>query len=241
MAEEKEPRGSKSDSSDSREATSSTYESLRDLVLSGAIAQGEQIVESQIADRLGVSRTPVRDALARLTSEGLVEQRPNRTKFVSNLWLKVEDVLAIRNRLEPWAASLASYNMTAADIDGLRGVQDRMEDLLSDPGNNMEELLVLNRSFHARIASCCGNPSLVEVLDRLRPYSVFPRIIERYSHDTLRVATLEHRDIIEALWQRDQTEIERLVSVHLERGSTAIGEWLSGRQSNGDASSPKLG
>lgn len=226
--------GKKSDSEESHEATSDPYEAIRNLVLSGVLAHGEQLVESQLAERFNVSRTPVREALARLTSEGLVEHRPNRTKYVADLWTKVEDVLAIRLRLEPWAASLASYRMAAADIDGLRAMQDRMERLLDDPENTMEELLVLNRSFHERIVSFCGNPSLIEVLDRLRPYSVFPRILERYSSDTLRIATLEHREIIEGLWQRDKNGIERLVSAHLERGNIAIQEMLQRRKSEGE-------
>jgi DNA-binding GntR family transcriptional regulator len=205
-------------------STPTTYELLHQLILSGAIAQGEQLVETQLAERLHVSRTPVRDALTRLIGEGLVEQRPNRTKYVANLWLKVRDVLAVRIRLEPWAAALASYNLSAADIDVLRSMQDRMEELLPHSAANMEEMLRLNRGFHERLISYCGNAALIEVLDRLRPYSVFPRIIERYDPETLREATLEHREIIDALWSRDQVEVERIVRLHLERGNAAVGD-----------------
>lgn len=216
------------------EATPTTYESLRHLILSGELAQGEQIVETQLADILGVSRTPVRDALTRLIAEGLVEQRPNRTKYVANLWLKVRDVLAVRTRLEPWAAALASYNLSAADIAQLRRLQDRMEELLEDSEENIEELLQLNRTFHEQLTSYCNNPALIEVLERMRPYSVFPRIIERYTPETLRTAILEHREIIEALWNRDEAEVERIVTVHLERGNAAIEEMLERRKRERD-------
>jgi DNA-binding GntR family transcriptional regulator len=212
------------------EPSATTYESLRHLILSGALQQGEQIIETQLAERLRVSRTPVRDALTRLVGEGLVDQRPNRTRHVADLWLKVRDVLAVRTRLEPWAAALASYNLSAADIDVLRGLQDRMEVLLENSSEHIEELLRLNRAFHERLTSYCNNPALIEVLVRLRPYSVFPRIIERYPPEILREAILEHRQIIDALWSRDQAVVERIVTIHLERGNVAIGEMLERRE-----------
>lgn len=213
--------------------TPTTYEALRRLILSGKLAQGEQIVETYLADVLGVSRTPVRDALTRLIAEGLVEQRPNRTKYVADLWLKVRDVLAVRTRLEPWAAALASDHLSTVDIDQLRRLQDRMEALLNNSTENIEELLRLNRAFHEKLTSFSKNTALIEVLARLRPYSVFPRIIERYSPETLKVAILEHREIIDALWNRDKVEVERIVTVHLERGNAAIGEMLDRRQREG--------
>lgn len=226
--------GPAAETNSSPESTATTYEAMRRLILSGALAQGEQIVETQLAERLHVSRTPVRDALTRLVAEGLVEQRPNRTKYVADLWLKVRDVLAVRTRLEPWAAALASYNLSAADIDVLRTMQDRMEALLDDSQNNIEELLRLNRAFHEQLTSYCNNSALIEVLERMRPYSVFPRIIERYTPDVLRVAILEHREIIDALWNRDQAAVERIVTIHLERGNAAIGEMLERRQDGRD-------
>lgn len=212
------------------EPSATTYEALRRLILSGALPQGEQIIETQLAERLGVSRTPVRDALTRLVGEGLVEQRPNRTRYVADLWLKVRDVLAVRTRLEPWAAALASYNLSAADIDVLRALQDRMEALLENSSEHIEELLRMNRAFHEQLTSYCDNPALIEVLVRLRPYSVFPRIIERYTPETLREAILEHRQIIDALWSRDQAAVERIMTIHLERGNAAIGEMLERRE-----------
>jgi DNA-binding GntR family transcriptional regulator len=187
------------------------------MLVSSELGIGTALTEQRLAQQLGVSRTPIREALSRLSAEGLVETRPNGTKVVADLWPKVCDVFAIRVKLEPWAAALASQRMTAQDIESLRQLQDRMEVIVDDP-SGIAELSELNQQFHWTVVTFCGNTPLIETLDRLRPYSVVPKIVEQYAPAVRHEAILEHRLIIDGLWRRDATETEELVRTHLDRG-----------------------
>lgn len=198
------------------------YESLRAMLMSGQFQHGDPLVESRIGKMLGVSRTPVREALALLAAEGLVEVKPNGTRVVANLWAKVAEVLAIRWKLEPFGVGMAAHRMTGEQFHELELLQDRMVEVLPDHGDRMDELLDLNQRFHWTIVTFCGNASLIDVLDRFRPFTVFPRILTHYSDDELRTAIGEHRRILDALWRRDPAESEKLTAIHLERGVTAI-------------------
>ncbi|MEU6577270.1 GntR family transcriptional regulator [Streptomyces sp. NPDC046805] len=194
-----------------------TYRRLRSLLEKGEFATDSPLSEQSLARSLGVSRTPVREALARLTVDGLVAVKPNGTRVVADLWPNVAHGFAIRIRLEPWAAALSSQRMTADDFEDLKAMQEKMEKLL-DASGMVGEISELNQLFHWRIITFCGSPPLIETLDRLRPYSVVPRIVEQYDDEVRRVAILEHRNIIDALWRRDSTETEHLTRLHLERG-----------------------
>lgn len=193
------------------------YNKLRSMLVNGDFATYAPLAEQSLSRQLGVSRTPVREALTRLAVEGLVAVKPNGTRVVADLWPNVADMFAIRVRLEPWAAGLSSHRMTAADFDDLKEKQDRMEALLGE-SDRVGEIAELNQQFHWRIVTFCGSLPLIDTLDRLRPYSVVPRIVEQYDDEVRREAILEHRSIIDALWQRDPDETERLTRLHLERG-----------------------
>ncbi|WP_409463172.1 GntR family transcriptional regulator [Amycolatopsis sp. GA6-003] len=207
----------------------SAYESLRAMLMAGKFQRGDRLAENRVGEMLGVSRTPVREALARLAAEGLVEIRPNGSRVVADLWAKVAEVLAIRGKLEPFAVSLAAHRMTGEQFRALETLQDRMEKILPSAASAMDELLDLNQRFHWTIVTYCGNASLVEVLDRFRPFTIFPRILTRYPPAELELAIGEHRAIMDALWHRDAAKSEQLAAAHLERGIAAVRGVLDSR------------
>lgn len=199
-----------------------TYEELQRLLLSGEFPVGTPLTEMKLADRLGVSRTPVREALTRLADDGLVDTRPSGTRVVADLGKKVAEVLQIRVQLEPFAAGLAANRVNTDDLNALGEIQDRIEMLMKDWDSHVEELLRLNRQFHRQIVGHCGNASLVDVLDRLSPFAVFPRTLTLYTEAQRIQAFAEHRDILDALWKRDPAGAEAITRTHLMRGATAI-------------------
>lgn len=199
------------------------------MLMAGQFQRGDRLAENRVGEMLGVSRTPVREALARLAAEGLVEIRPNGSRVVADLWAKVAEVLAIRCKLEPFGVGLAAHRMTGDQFRALETLQDRMEEILPRAASAMDELLDLNQRFHWTIVTYCGNASLVEVLDRFRPFTIFPRILTHYSPAELELAIGEHRAIMDALWHRDAAAAEKLTAAHLERGVAAIRGALESR------------
>ncbi len=198
------------------------YELIRDLLVSGEFAADEALSEAKLGERLKISRTPVREALVRLTDDGLVETRPNGTRVVPDLLAKVPHVIEVRIRLEPFAAALAARRMTSDDLEQLTELQDKLEELLTDWDRNESELLRLNTRFHRVVISHCGNPVLIETLSRLEPFSVFPRILSNFDHNARCVAFSEHRDILDALWKRDEERAEKITHDHIARALTSM-------------------
>ncbi len=195
---------------------------MQDLLLSGEYAIGTPLVEAKLAAELGVSRTPVREALTRLEEDGLVETHGSGKRRVADLRAKVADVFQIRLKLEPFAAGLAAHRMTGADIDELRSLQTHIERLMENWEANSAQVQELNSRFHRMIVNHCGNQSLIDVLVRLAPFSVFPKILTHYSNEDRDTAFREHRVILDALWRRDAAEVEKMTLEHLTRGANAI-------------------
>lgn len=209
-------------SSEAAQLRDQIYEELQRLLLSGQFAAGTALTEMKLAERLGVSRTPVREALMRLLDEGLVEARPSGTRVVIDLRKKVAEILQIRLQLEPLAVGLAAHQVNTADLDELNALQDKIETLSKDWNANTDALLDLNRQFHRQIVGHCGNKSLIETLDRMSPFAVFPRTLTLYTDAQRMQAFAEHRDILDALWTRDQATAEAVSRTHLMRGAAAI-------------------
>ena len=198
------------------------YDLIRDLLLSGEFAAEEPLSEAKLGERLHISRTPVREALMRLADDGLVETRPNGTRVVANLLAKVPQVIEVRLRLEPFAAALAARRMTSDELEELMAAQDRMEELLPDWDRHEMELLRGNTRFHRYIVQRCGNPTLVDTLKRLEPFSVFPRILSRIEPEQRRIAFAEHRQILDALWKREEARVEHLTYDHIARALNSM-------------------
>ena len=185
---------------------------LREAILTGEIKPGEKLDQKEISELLQVSRSPVREAIRVLASEGLLELIPHRGSVVANLSdEEFEEIYFIRKILEGTATSLAAEMMTAdrlARLDSLAEELDQTEDL--------DNWLELNREFHNTIYQVINRPRLVSIIENLRN-SAAPFI--RHFVDTVegrKIAQESHRRIIAACQQRNgllaQIETER----HLE-------------------------
>lgn len=204
------------------------YDMLRELLVSGEIRVEETLSEARLAEKLNISRTPVREALVRLIDDGLVESRPNGTRVVADLIAKVPHVIEVRLRLEPFASALAARRMTSDDLDALAAQQDAIEKLLENWDDNKDEILRQNRLFHRTIIEHCGNPTLIDTLARLEPFSVFPRSLTYFSEEDRVQAFKEHREVLDALWRRDSAAAEAISFRHIERAMKALGHGREG-------------
>ncbi len=139
---------------------------LRKMLLDGNFAQGQRLVEDRIATELGISRTPLREALHRLAQEGLLEKRPRGGYVIRPLKrTEVEDALTIRSMLESHAASLAAQRSTDEQKASLQDNVDTFEKFCD--AEDIPQLVELNEAFHLLLRECAHSPLLQQLLHEL--------------------------------------------------------------------------
>jgi DNA-binding GntR family transcriptional regulator len=200
------------------------YRLLRNEIFQGTVAPGASLDQEAIATRLGLSTTPVREALRRLESERLVISRSHRDTIVAPVSLELlENTYAVRLSLDPLAASLAARAVTdeeLAEIERLC-IQPTYIDPVAD--------LFSNRIMHRAIYAACGNPTLVEILDTLWDRSDRYRLIALRAKSTAESAHEEHRAIVQALLDRDAQRSAELMRQHISTSSGDIKQRANGR------------
>lgn len=173
---------------------------LRDLILAGSLAAGTKLGEAELATRLDVSRTPVREALSRLAAEGLVEIVPNRGARVTR-WTDedLDQIFELRLRLEPYAVGLAVPRLSASDLDELDELAQRML-RLGKPGRaqDLDGIVQLNRQFHRALITRAANPTLASSLLAVTHASVVNQNFHNYSPDALARSLSHHVEIVAA-------------------------------------------
>jgi DNA-binding GntR family transcriptional regulator len=189
------------------------YERIRALILDGDVLPGARLGQVELAEQLGISRTPVREALGRLTGEGLVEFLPNRGFRAAGLVLdQVVHRLEVRLLLEPGIGRLAAERRTEAHLDGLRAAIDREAAAPSRVAAHDA-----SRDFHVVLAEATGNPELVSVFASLWVVEIGRRLLARRSVESeWRGADVsEHRAIAAAVEAADGELAARLMEQHV--------------------------
>jgi DNA-binding GntR family transcriptional regulator len=191
------------------------YETLLRLIAQGVLAPGDQLDEQTLAARLGISRTPVRAAIARLTQEGLVVNLPYRGTFVRRFSaLEIDGLYEVRAALEALAARKAAERMTAEQLDDIRAILDECQAALEH--GDYPAYGEADARFHRALADAAGNPTLVDLLESLRlRVQVLRDLANRDPALRERTAT-ERRLILEALERRDGDAAARLLTAHID-------------------------
>jgi DNA-binding GntR family transcriptional regulator len=196
-------------------ASARVAEHLRRAILSGGIAPGEWIRQEEVAERLGSSRLPVREALRILEAEGLTEHEPRRGARVPQLSMHEVDVIyRMREQLEQLAIAESIPHLTAADIRQLEEVQERIE------GNqDMATFLELDREFHLLSYTGCGIEQLTSSVVRLWNSTAHHRraFVSLSGPGRQWVINAEHRLLLDAIIRRDVPDAERFVAGHIRR------------------------
>jgi DNA-binding GntR family transcriptional regulator len=173
---------------------------LRELILAGALPAGTKLGEADLATRLDVSRTPVREALSRLAAEGLVDLVPNRGARVAR-WSDedLEQIFELRLRLEPYAVGLAIPRLSDSDLDDLDDLAQRMVGL-GKPGRSqdLDGIVHLNRQFHRTLINRAANPALASALLAVTHASVVNQNFHNYSPAALARSLAHHVEIVAA-------------------------------------------
>lgn len=202
------------------------YRALRQGILQGQFKAGSRLIETEVAEMLGISRTPVREALSKLEAEGLVDLLPTGGMVVRDIEAELEEIYGLRQRVEGYAAYLAALRITPEALAGLEEVCKRARAAVDT--RPLEERAELNNTFHRLLTEASGSARLIRLTSGYREYFLNQQILRFYDRDTSLRRHEQHRQIVEALRQRDPERAERLVVEHFQSALAVI---RAGRQS----------
>jgi len=195
-------------------------------ILSGGVKPREHLVEMELIDRYGVSRTIIREALKKLEDKGLVRIAPHRGARVADLSVQeIEEIYFVRAEVEKIAARLLVKNIQPAEIESLKKLAIEVGTHLR---RKTEQMIEKDGEFHRAVYQTCRNQHLCDLIDHLKTkayivgYNAWsmPRRIE----ESIR----EHREIVEAIAKRDAPKLERLIVNHLTFSKNSYLEQLRG-------------
>ena len=193
---------------------SRVFHTIRENILSGKYAQGEELKEKTIGEELGVSRTPVREALRQLELEGLVSIIPNKGAYVVGISKKdMQDIYEIRCRLEGLCARWAAEYITKEQLDELEEIVFRAE--FHAKKGNAEQLVELDNQFHETLYKAAGSKELQRVLSDFHHYLQRVRKITLMDTNRAAESNNEHMMIVDALKEHDADKAEKLASRHI--------------------------
>lgn len=195
-------------------------EALREAIVAGVLQPGERLMEIQLAEELGVSRTPVREAIRKLELEGFVVMVPRRGTYVADLSIKdINEVYEIRTSLDILAAGLAAERITEEELE-------QMERLLVEIGEQMdkediEKIVEVDTKFHDILYRASRNDRLVGIISNLREQFTRFRTVSIAYPGRLKNTLEEHRKLLEAIAQRNVELAQQLAREHMENAEQA--------------------
>jgi len=194
------------------------YDAIRTGIRMGRIPPGTRLHEADLADQLGISTTPVREALGRLVADGLATSSGRTGVYVTRLsHEEIADLYEAREILEPPLARLAAERATESDIAALQQSLRQFEAALG--ADDVDSLMELDSQFHEMLASIAGNRSLAEARERLDNYIAIARVasVLRAHRRTSSLALKEHTQICGAVAAHDGRKAERRMAEHIRR------------------------
>ena len=203
-------------------------ERLRDLIVQGELAPGVKLNERVLCERLRTSRTPVREAIKFLASEGLVELLPNRGAIVTPITVTtVREMFVLLGALEALAGELACVNASDADIAEIRALHYQM--LAHHARGELAPYFRCNQQIHLRLVESTGNATLANTYRALNGHVRRARYMANLSRERWDHAVEEHEKILDALIRRDRASLPALLRSHLGNKMLVVLEAL-GRQ-----------
>lgn len=196
-------------------------DAIRKAILGGVFAPGDQLVERTLADRLGVSKTPIREALRSLVSSGLLESHPVRGVVVRRVSAKlVADLYEFRLLVEPTAVQLAVPNRDAALVKQARRTLDKAQRLGGQ--HDLPELSSINRSFHEMLYDRCPNDLLKSGLNDIRDQLALVAAAGWRAEPSWEFERQEHLEVLEAVAEGDAARAGKLTHGHIDGAWTRL-------------------
>lgn len=197
------------------------FQKLRKAIFDGQIKKGDHLVESVIAEKMNVSRTPVREALRQLEIEGLVLNVPRKGAIVQGITREdAVDIYDLREVLEGLMARTACQNITENDINRLKEIIKLMEASIQQ--EKYECLLELHKEYNTIILNSSRNKRLQATMKNIYEYLISLRSISLYHESRKIVALEEHKQIVHALENRDEEAAEIATRTHIRKAKEAF-------------------
>ncbi len=207
------------------------YNDLKKDILYLDLEPGTMISELQISEKYGISRTPIRDAIKALVSEGFLEVRPHIGSFVSLIDLnKVSDSVFIRHSLELSVLKELCPNFTSYYALALEQLLNQQEQLVNrtDTQEAQWDFIQLDNAFHAKLFELAGKASVWNTITSMNQhYLRFRTLLVRYNSDPIDILYQQHRELLNALIARDWHNLEKKTSQHITAGFSRCGEVMT--------------
>jgi DNA-binding GntR family transcriptional regulator len=197
------------------------FDSLKQAIIRGDISSGEWLVESHIAEVLGISRTPVREAIHKLERERLIERQPRGGFTVLGLNRQdIEETFGIRSVLEAYAARLASVKHQPEELKPLEKKIREFQKSLAN--HQMEDLPQINTEFHDLLYALSKSPRLIHMINGLRDQIYRFRQMILKDSNLAQMSNEDHKLMLQCIRQRDAEAVENLVREHILRGQEVV-------------------
>ena len=198
---------------------------LRTMIVEGVLTAGEKVPERALCDKLGVSRTPMREALKVLAADGLLTLEPNRGARVRAITLDdLEEVFPLMGALEALAGELACANITVAQMTELRKTHELMLECFH--ASDLSGYFRHNQRIHEIIMQAAGNATLSSMVQSLAVRVRRARYLANMSSERWQQAVAEHEEIIMALDVRDSQRLGAILKRHLANKFATVRQWL---------------
>lgn len=222
-------------------AADRAYVQLRDDILSGVYPARRRIGEAELAASIGVSRTPVREALARLKADGLIELLPNQgARIVAWTITDLQEVYELRAVLESRAMALACANASPDELPRLEELCDRMEEVVASPdGADPSALTRYNNEFHALLLSQAQSERLSSLTRGLTQFPLVIKTFHNYDSEALARSMSHHRELLAAMRAHDPDWGKSVMNAHILSAKDVL--LRAARASGADISTPLNG
>lgn len=190
------------------------YQELKQRILTGEISAHTRLMEIDLAEKMNVSRTPIREAIRKLADEGLVIIEPRHGAYVSEISIKeLEDVFEVRENLGGLAAELAAIRATDDDKNALKKLL-RLNEIAME-NNDKNALVEYDEKLHNSIVKCSGNSTLMHMVSYVQELSMRFRYIYFEDYTKFESQRKEHREIVEAIIAGDAKRAKAATSAHI--------------------------
>lgn len=200
------------------------FTTMREAIINGDFKPGQRLMEVQLADQMGVSRTPVREAIRKLELEGLVVMVPRKGAYVAGLSSEdVKEVLEIRAVLEGLAASLAAKQATKSEVEDLKGIVEQFKQAAKD--QDVVKLIQFDSDFHDVMYRASKNKKLIQLLSSLREQVQRFRVAYFTKIKNTEILIAEHNELLQAVEAGDTIKARKVAETHIattERLITSI-------------------
>lgn len=197
------------------------FNTLRKAILSGNLKPGERLMEKQLAEKMGVSRTPVREAIRKLELEGFVIMVPRKGAQVAEITEKdIQDVLEVRGALEALAVKIACEKMNNEDLNKLKYTMKLFND--ASEKQDVDEMIEKDVEFHDIIYKSTNNEKLIQIINNLREQIHRYRVAYLKSFADFKAIGEEHTQIVDAIERKNSTLAEKIANKHIKNQEHAV-------------------